>query len=70
MLDHPNIVGFKDCFDDDENVYMGLELCEKGVSQPCLDGSSLCIWSEADGPTLPSPCVEHDGRSPEAQGGD
>lgn len=32
MLDHPNIVGFKDCFDDDENVYMGLELCEKGVS--------------------------------------
>lgn len=32
MLDHPNIVGFKDCFDDDENVYMSLELCEKGVS--------------------------------------
>lgn len=32
MLEHPNIVGFKDCFDDEENVYMGLELCEKGVS--------------------------------------
>lgn len=31
MLDHPNIVSFKDCFDDDENVYMSLELCERGV---------------------------------------
>jgi serine/threonine protein kinase len=36
MLDHPNIVGFEDCFDDDENVYMGLELCERGVSLPAF----------------------------------
>ncbi|KAI9431856.1 kinase-like domain-containing protein [Lactarius indigo] len=26
-LDHPNIVQFIDCFEDDENVYMTLELC-------------------------------------------
>lgn len=37
MLSHPNIVGFKECFDDEENVYMVLELCEKGVSQPTTE---------------------------------
>ncbi|KAI0296286.1 kinase-like domain-containing protein [Multifurca ochricompacta] len=26
-LDHPNIVRFVDCFEDEENVYMTLELC-------------------------------------------
>ncbi|KAL7416413.1 kinase-like domain-containing protein [Mrakia frigida] len=36
MLDHPNIVRFKECFDDDENVYMGLELCEKGSMMDVL----------------------------------
>ncbi|KAI0266184.1 Pkinase-domain-containing protein [Gloeopeniophorella convolvens] len=29
-LDHPNIVQFLDCFEDDENVYMTLELCPNG----------------------------------------
>lgn len=32
MLSHPNIVRFDDCFEDEENVYMVLELCENGVS--------------------------------------
>ena len=27
---HPNIVRFGDCFEDTENVYMTLELCEAG----------------------------------------
>jgi polo-like kinase 1 len=30
MLNHPDIVRFDDCFEDDENVYMILELCENG----------------------------------------
>ncbi|KAH9923446.1 Pkinase-domain-containing protein [Epithele typhae] len=29
-LQHPNIVGFQDCFEDGENVYMTLELCHNG----------------------------------------
>ncbi|KAH8108768.1 Pkinase-domain-containing protein [Phellopilus nigrolimitatus] len=29
-LHHPNIVRFSECFEDDENVYMTLELCESG----------------------------------------
>ncbi|KII87666.1 hypothetical protein PLICRDRAFT_162447 [Plicaturopsis crispa FD-325 SS-3] len=29
-LDHPNIVRFTDCFEDEENVYMTLELCPSG----------------------------------------
>lgn len=29
-LEHPNIVTFGDCFEDDENVYMTLELCQSG----------------------------------------
>ncbi|KAK7685405.1 hypothetical protein QCA50_011268 [Cerrena zonata] len=29
-LEHPNIVTFQDCFEDDENVYMTLELCHNG----------------------------------------
>ncbi|KAI5122621.1 hypothetical protein M0805_008710 [Coniferiporia weirii] len=29
-LHHPNIVRFGDCFEDTENVYMTLELCESG----------------------------------------
>ncbi|TFY80501.1 hypothetical protein EWM64_g3515 [Hericium alpestre] len=29
-LEHPNIVQFGDCFEDDENVYMTLELCQSG----------------------------------------
>ncbi|KAF9225661.1 Pkinase-domain-containing protein [Gyrodon lividus] len=29
-LEHPNIVGFHDCFEDDDNVYMTLELCHSG----------------------------------------
>ena len=32
MLAHPHVVRFDDCFEDDENVYMVLELCENGVS--------------------------------------
>ncbi|TFY65776.1 hypothetical protein EVG20_g5313 [Dentipellis fragilis] len=29
-LEHPNIVRFGDCFEDAENVYMTLELCQSG----------------------------------------
>ncbi|KAI0090477.1 kinase-like domain-containing protein [Irpex rosettiformis] len=29
-LTHPNIVQFQECFDDSENVYMTLELCQNG----------------------------------------
>ncbi|PPQ72561.1 hypothetical protein CVT24_004890 [Panaeolus cyanescens] len=29
-LEHPNIVGFTDCFEDNDNVYMTLELCTSG----------------------------------------
>ncbi|KAI0039012.1 Pkinase-domain-containing protein [Auriscalpium vulgare] len=29
-LTHPNIVGFGDCFEDEENVYMTLALCPNG----------------------------------------
>ncbi|KAH9924034.1 Pkinase-domain-containing protein [Fomitopsis serialis] len=29
-LDHPNIVRFQECFEDDDNVYMTLELCHNG----------------------------------------
>lgn len=32
MLKHPHIVRFDDCFEDEENVYMVLELCDHGVS--------------------------------------
>lgn len=31
MLGHPNIVRFDDCFEDQANVYMILELCDNGV---------------------------------------
>ncbi|EGO29881.1 hypothetical protein SERLADRAFT_445649 [Serpula lacrymans var. lacrymans S7.9] len=30
FLAHPNIVRFQDCFEDDQNVYMTLELCQSG----------------------------------------
>ncbi|ODN75912.1 hypothetical protein L202_05897 [Cryptococcus amylolentus CBS 6039] len=30
MLAHPNVVRFDDCFEDEENVYMVLELCHNG----------------------------------------
>ncbi|WVR03341.1 hypothetical protein IAU60_000332 [Kwoniella sp. DSM 27419] len=30
MLTHPHVVRFSDCFEDEENVYMLLELCENG----------------------------------------
>ncbi|KZT24843.1 Pkinase-domain-containing protein [Neolentinus lepideus HHB14362 ss-1] len=29
-LSHPNVVRFLDCFEDDENVYMTIELCTNG----------------------------------------
>ncbi|KAF9261697.1 Pkinase-domain-containing protein [Marasmius fiardii PR-910] len=29
-LEHPNVVQFQECFEDDENVYMTLELCTSG----------------------------------------
>ncbi|GJJ15054.1 hypothetical protein Clacol_009329 [Clathrus columnatus] len=29
-LTHPNVVKFNECFEDEENVYMTLELCENG----------------------------------------
>lgn len=30
FLDHPNIVTFLDCFEDEDNVYITLELCPSG----------------------------------------
>ncbi|KAF9043606.1 Pkinase-domain-containing protein [Hymenopellis radicata] len=30
MLEHPNIVDFLECFEDEDNVYMTLELCRGG----------------------------------------
>lgn len=30
-LQHPNIVEFEDCFEDEEHVYMTMALCENGV---------------------------------------
>ncbi|WWC57830.1 uncharacterized protein I303_100365 [Kwoniella dejecticola CBS 10117] len=36
MLQHPHIVRFEDCFEDDENVYMILELCENGSMMDLL----------------------------------
>jgi serine/threonine protein kinase len=33
MLAHPHVVRFEDCFEDAENVYMVLELCDNGVSR-------------------------------------
>ncbi|QRV75901.1 Serine/threonine-protein kinase [Ceratobasidium sp. AG-Ba] len=35
-LQHANIVGFEECFEDDENVYMTLELCENGSMMDML----------------------------------
>ncbi|KIY53253.1 Pkinase-domain-containing protein [Fistulina hepatica ATCC 64428] len=29
-LSHPNVVGFQECFEDEDNVYMTLELCHGG----------------------------------------
>ncbi|WWC85535.1 uncharacterized protein L201_000399 [Kwoniella dendrophila CBS 6074] len=36
MLIHPHIVRFEDCFEDEENVYMLLELCENGSMMDLL----------------------------------
>jgi serine/threonine protein kinase len=49
MLDHPNVVRFEDCFEDEENVYMVLDLCEHGVST-----ATLVILSCTDVSLLPS----------------
>ncbi|KAG8747961.1 Cell cycle serine/threonine-protein kinase cdc5/MSD2 [Ceratobasidium sp. 428] len=35
-LQHANIVGFEECFEDDDNVYMTLELCESGSMMDML----------------------------------
>ncbi|CAE7229592.1 unnamed protein product [Rhizoctonia solani] len=35
-LQHPNIVGFEECFEDDDNVYMTLELCDVGSMMDML----------------------------------
>lgn len=31
-MDHPHIVKFHSCFEDSQNVYLQMELCEHGVS--------------------------------------
>lgn len=49
MLRHPNIVIFEDCFEDDENVYMVLELCEHGVSDVLTTRLSGMIQEWWDG---------------------
>ena len=32
---HTNIVRFEECFEDDQNVYMVMEVCTNGVCHPC-----------------------------------
>jgi hypothetical protein len=32
IMTHPNVVRFEECFEDRDNVYMLLELCQSGVS--------------------------------------
>lgn len=43
MLAHPNIVRFDDCFEDEENVYMILELCHHGVSPTEHQPHETCL---------------------------
>lgn len=38
---HPNVVHFEQCFEDDGNVYMQLELCSNGVRPLSLLSLSL-----------------------------
>jgi serine/threonine protein kinase len=54
MLEHPNIVRFDECFEDEENVYMLLELCENGVSH-CAEPKNTATADD----------TEHDGTSEE-----
>jgi serine/threonine protein kinase len=46
-MDHPNIIAFEHCFEDEGNVYMQLELCAQGVSRALLErgeAGSLTRW--------------------------
>ncbi|KAH9162501.1 Pkinase-domain-containing protein [Lactarius sanguifluus] len=45
-LDHPNIVRFINCFEDDENVYMTLELCPSGSISSMFH--RLCVFTERE----------------------
>jgi cell cycle serine/threonine-protein kinase CDC5/MSD2 len=47
MLDHPNIVRFINCFEDDENVYMNLELCPSGSLMSMLPRRHVFTEPEA-----------------------
>ncbi|KAH9178150.1 kinase-like domain-containing protein [Lactarius sanguifluus] len=46
-LDHPDIVRFIDCFEDDENVYMTLELCPNGSLMSMLHRRRVFIEPDA-----------------------
>ncbi|KAH9009185.1 kinase-like domain-containing protein [Lactarius hengduanensis] len=46
-LDHPNVVRFIDCFDDDENAYMTLELCPSGSLMSMLHRRRVFTEPEA-----------------------
>ncbi|KAI9449687.1 kinase-like domain-containing protein [Lactarius psammicola] len=46
-LDHPNIVRFIDCFEDEENVYMTLELCPSGSLMSMLHRRRVFTEPEA-----------------------
>ncbi|OLL24803.1 Serine/threonine-protein kinase plo1 [Neolecta irregularis DAH-3] len=46
-MDHPNIVGFQDCFEDEVNVYMILELCENRTLMEFLRRRKRLSESEA-----------------------
>ncbi|THV04761.1 Pkinase-domain-containing protein [Dendrothele bispora CBS 962.96] len=46
-LEHPNIVDFRDCFEDDDNVYMTLELCVNGSITDMLRRRRLFTEPEA-----------------------
>jgi cell cycle serine/threonine-protein kinase CDC5/MSD2 len=53
-LHHPNIVKFNECFEDDDNVYMTLELCDNGVR--------VFVWLSLFHASLKSP-AEFDGHA-------
>jgi len=46
-LEHPNIVQFQDCFEDNDNVYMTLELCTSGSLMDMLRRRRRFSESEA-----------------------
>lgn len=51
MMAHPHIVQFVECFEDQENVYMLLDLCPYGVST-FFRGRQLPLSSISSSPEM------------------